>query len=100
MNDCTSNLTEEQIRDRTKVYQYTVWWKEKRILSDETWYRKWFANKKEAKRFAKKYKQKDLPKPYIVRTIVSMSTFRKDIKCEIATEGTDHYCTYAELIKY
>lgn len=99
MCDYTSSLTEEQRREMTKVFQYTVYWKDKRNLTDYTWYRKFFANKKEAKKFAKKYKQKGLPKPYIIRTIVSMSVFRKDIKCEIATKGTDHYYTYAELIK-
>lgn len=98
MNDYTSSLTEEQ-RQMTKVFQYTVYWKDHYNLTDYTWYRTFFANKRDAKKFAKKHKQKGLPKPYIIRTITSMSTFKKDVKCEIATKELTHYSTYAELIR-
>lgn len=98
MNDYTSSLTEEQ-RQMTKVFQYTVYWKDHYNLTDYTWYRTFFANKRDAKKFAKRHKQKGLPKPYIIRTITSMSTFKKDVRCEIATIELTHYSTYAELIK-
>ena len=85
MNDYTSTYTEEEWREHEYVYCYTVYWKEKFNLTSTMWYQKPFANKKDAKTFAKKKKDKSIKlKPYILRTTVHGSYFREDIKVEMA----------------
>ena len=77
-----------------EVYCYTVYWQH--TIFEERWLHKPFANKKEAQKFAKKYKdRKHPPYPYIIRTIVERNYFRKDVEVEAATGSIRR-----KLIKY
>jgi hypothetical protein len=98
LSDSTSVWTEEEWREHTYVYCYTVFWKEKRNLTSTMWYQKPFASKKEAKAFAKKKKDKSIKlKPYILKTVVHGNYFRKDVEVERAY-GCGMY-EYVEVIK-
>ena len=89
--DYTSLYTEEEWREQhAYVYCYTVFWKEKFNLCSAMWYQKPFANKKDAKAFAKKKKDKTIKlKPYILRTTVHRCYFREDVKVEEACGNHD-----------
>lgn len=94
--DYTSLYTEEEWTEQhTYVYCYTVFWKEKFNFTSAMWYQKPFANKKDAKAFAKKKKDKLIKlKPYILRTTVHRNYFRTDVKVERAQGDSN-----AEVIK-
>lgn len=77
-----------------EVYCYTVYWQHS--LFEERWLHKPFANKKEAQKFAKKYKDKKRPPyPYIIRTIVARNYFKKDVEVEPIKESVPR-----KFIKY
>ena len=86
-----------------KVYQYTVFWKEIYNLRMSSWFSKSFASKKDAKEFAKFQKQKNIPlKPYILKTIVPSSAFKKGAVVEKASKKDiekDKFNAFCELIK-
>lgn len=89
--DATSVYTEEEWeREHGYVYCYTVFWKEKFNFTSAMWYQKPFANKKNAKAFAKKKKDKLIKlKPYILRTTVYRNYFRMDVEVERAQGNSD-----------
>ena len=84
------------------VYEYNVYWLV--VVPFEEWKHKPFANKKEAQMFAKKHKNKLLkPYPYITQTIVSRSTFRKDVEVEYCKKDFKTMMLkydYRKVIKY
>lgn len=90
-------LLEEEQRRNSYVYCYTVFWKENFNFTSAMWYQKPFANKNDAKKFAKKKKSKTIKlKPYILKTVVYGGYFRKDVKVEITEQKSYNY---AEVIK-
>lgn len=97
LSDFTSTVSpEEWNRAHGYVYCYTVYWKEKRNLTSTMWYQKPFASKKEAKAFAKKYRDKSIKlKPYIIRSVVHGAYFKKDVKVEMARSASEE----AEVIQ-
>lgn len=67
----------------TIVYKYMVCWQEKPYVFEWEWKRKAFSTKKEAKKFAKKRKDKlHKPYPYIVRTVCNRHIFIEDVETE------------------
>lgn len=70
-----------------KVYCYSVYWQETEFqVSMGTWKKKDFATKKEAKKFARKYRKQyhDNPiKPYILRRVKDRDYFKEDAIVEI-----------------
>ena len=71
-----------------KVYAYTVHWQEKPYVFEFEWKRKTFAKKKDAQKFARKYRdRKHKPYPYIIRSITWRDVFRKDVEVEIAKDN-------------
>ena len=82
--------------DETKVYAYTVHWQEKPYVFDDIWKTKTFACKKNAQKFARKYRdRKHKPYPYIVRRIVIREIFRQDVEVELAKDNAKR-----KLIRY
>lgn len=69
------------MEEEFEVYRYIVCWKEP-ISFDWEWQHKDFANKKDAKLFARKQK-KQKPHPYIVQRITSNIYFKKGIELEL-----------------
>lgn len=83
------------------VYRYIVCWKEY-ISFDWEWKHKDFANKKEAKLFARKHK-KQKPYPYIIQRITSNIYFKKGIaleKIKPKHENPFHRVSHYKIIKY
>ena len=65
------------------VFEYMVCWKENNSFAWE-WKRKTFAQKIEAKKFAKARKKecRIKPYPYIYQSITVRRVFRDDVECE------------------
>lgn len=79
------------------VFEYIVCWRKKNW--DWEWNRKYFAQKKNAKQFAKEKRKEDntKPYPYIIQHITTRDTFRYDVECESA----ENVCkTIVEKVDY
>lgn len=85
------------------VFEYIVCWKSKNW--DWEWHKKYFAQKKNAKKFAKEKKKecKTKPYPYIFQRITSRNAFKKEIECEICNlefKNAWQKSEYRKFIKY
>jgi hypothetical protein len=84
-----------------EVYRYIVCWKEP-MSYDWEWKHKDFANKKDAKAFARKHKNKK-PYPYIIQRITPNTYFKNDIVLERIKKKhnkTYYIVTHNKIIKY
>lgn len=89
------------MEEEFEVYVYIVCWKES-ISFDWEWKHKDFANKKEAKLFARK-KKNEKPYPYIIQRITSNIYFKKGISLEpIKPKHNNSFdiFTHNKIIKY
>lgn len=81
------------------VNRYCVCWKPVGTLPYD-WKHKDFAQKKEAKQFAKKMKEQK-PFPYIFKDVVCRSYFREDVEVEIVNaEPCDWGYMSPKIIRY
>ncbi len=87
--------------DNSKVYKYTVYWLSYPVYGPDIWKRKTFAQKREAKQFAKKHRSVK-PYPYIIQGITDKNTFRKDVVTEAVKDKHDQITmgNYRKYIKY
>lgn len=73
-----------------KVYKYTVYWQSTPYIFEYEWKCKSFAKKKDAQRFARKYKdKKHKPYPYIIRTITYREYFKADVEIEFVKDTVE-----------
>ena len=89
--------------DDSKVYKYTVYWLNYPVYGPDAWKRKTFAQKSDAKRFAKKQKKRSCkPYPYIIKGITDRCVFRKDVEVEPFKKNWDYLTmsNYREFVKY
>lgn len=89
----------DNILDEQNVYQYTVFWIDFTSITQPLKI-KFFANKKEAKKFAKKRIKRNNPRPFITQSITTRSSFKKDIRCEICNKKFKTDFEYANHYKF
>ena len=86
--------------DAEYVYEYVVFWKEERNIGLKTWYKKTFFNLRDAKKFGKAHKNKNIPlKPYIVKIIEQRPNSKDDIVFEVVKQE-DWAFKYPSLSRY
>lgn len=108
-NFYTKNIKGKNIQATTTeidfdCFQYNVCWRSGE-LDINKWNIKFFADKKEAQEFARqqKLKNRTKPYPYIIQSIDSSLTFKKDVNLEPCNidfkNGYDKF-RYRKFIKY